>query len=97
MKMDKMILYHGTSTVHIESIRENSFQVGTWFALHSWHGFQLAARTAKRDGGEPCVLEVEIANCSMDRIMGRDKPSFRYKGGYYIIVNILKVRSEKWQ
>lgn len=84
-----MKLYHGTSTKHIESIKNNGFVDGTWFALYDWHGWQLANRTAKRDGGEPIILEIEI-NCN-NRIIGRNKPSFRYAGERYSIEKMITI------
>jgi len=83
-----MILYHGTSSVHLDSFKKG-IKKDTWFALYKWYGFQLAERTSKRDGGESIVLEVDIQK--VNRIIGRNKPSFQYKGGKYKILNILKI------
>lgn len=84
-----MIVYHGTSTVHLNSINKNKFKINTWFAIHQWHGYQLAEKTSKRDGGKPIILEIEIDEKEIERIVGRNKPSYQYKGREYKITNII--------
>lgn len=86
-----MILYHGTSTIHLESIKNEGFRIGSWFALKRWHGFKLAERTSNRDGGESIILEIMIEPYACERFEGRDNPSFKYVGGRYIISKYLKM------
>ncbi len=90
-----MIIYHGTSTKHVENIINKGFKKKTWFALFEWHAYQLALRTSKRDGGVPCVLEIDITNC--ERVIGRNKPSFQYNGEKYKILNkLFMIRSQSF-
>ena len=84
-----MILYHGTSTKHYESIKTEGFRIGAWLAKKDWHGLQLAKRTAKRDGGIPIVLSIEIE--PKNRIVGREKPSYRYVGENYNLLSVAKM------
>ena len=81
-----MRLYHGTSTKHYKSITIYGFRIGTWLAKNNWHGLQLAERTAKRDGGIPIVIEIDIE--PENRIMGREKPSYRYVGEKYSLLSV---------
>lgn len=81
-------LFHGTSDIHLESIKSNLFLKGTWLAGKNWHGLQLAERTVKRDGGKPIVIEIEIDKNNIDRVIGRDKPSYRIKSSNYKVIKI---------
>jgi len=81
-----MKLYHGTSTKHYENIKTDGFRIGTWLAQNNWHGLQLAERTATRDGGSPIIIGVELE--PTNRVMGREKPSYRYSGEAYRLLSV---------
>jgi len=75
-----MILYHGTSTIHSQSL--NIMEKGTWLTSKRWHAFKLAERTQNRDGGDPIIICVEIPEELIDRVVGRDVPNYRIKKSY---------------
>jgi len=77
-----MKLFHGTSSVHVQSLTD-SFKEGTWMTEKSWHALRLAERTAKRDGGIPIIIAVEV-NIDQDtvRVMGRYAPTYRFNKSF---------------
>lgn len=82
------VLYHGTSNIHLNSIKEKGLIKGTWLTNKLHHAFKLAERTSKRDGGKPTVIRIKpiIGKIIFDKVTGRDIPTFRYYSGEYNII-----------
>jgi hypothetical protein len=84
-----MIIFHGTADP--TPILSGDMAEGTWLAGHRFHAFRLAERRVKDRGGEPIVLEIEIATGSFDRIEGRNSPTYRFCGGDYRVLALHKM------
>ena len=74
-----MVLFHGTTDA--SPIVNGEMKKGTWLAFHRFHAFRLAERRSAQRGGAPVVVELETG--SIDRVVGRDNPTYLFGGGKY--------------
>jgi len=84
-----MILYHGTNDG--TPILNGEMLKGTWLAFHRFHAFRIAERRVLQRGGSSIIIEINVPTENIDKIEGRDNPTYRYSGGGYTPVATHKI------
>lgn len=90
-----MKLYHGTSDINLKNIIENGFNKESWFAKHIFHAYRLAIRKVNKTGGEPIILEIEVLENDIMRVVGRDLPTYKINVNGIKPINKYYMSSEK--
>lgn len=90
-----MILYHGTN--NHKPILNGDMNKGTWLASNLSHAYRLAERRTKQRGGKAIIVEIDVSEANIDRVVGRNLPTYRFSGDSYKVLSTFRMIEERYE